>query len=366
MGLDRDALHAIILAGGAGTRLWPLSTSRRPKQFLDLTGSGRTMLQETLVLLDGLVPIERVVVVTGRRYAGLVRAQLPGLPPENLLVEPRALNTAPAMAVATALVRARRPDAVIVNLPSDHYVGQAAEFRATVTAAATCAAARPVIVVAGVVPTSANTGFGYIEVGGGGREAGEPTVHRALSFTEKPSRSLARSFVASGRYLWNANYYTFHVDTFEAGLATHVPRLSGLLWPADGTGQAFVDGVYATAEAVSIDYALTQRARNLYVVAASFDWSDLGSWDQLYAVLAVRSADRAGNVLVVPDTRLIVTTDSARNLVIQTSPRAIALVGITDSIVVDTSDALMVARRDDLQQVRAVVARLAELDELYR
>jgi mannose-1-phosphate guanylyltransferase len=324
------------------------------------------MLQSTVDLLEGLVPIERAVVVTGQRYAEMVRSQLPHLPPENLLVEPRALNTAPAMAVATALIKGRHPEAVVVNLPSDHYVGQAAEFRNMITVAATAAAAQPIIVVVGVEPASASIGFGYIERGDAVMSIDKSVIYRVRSFVEKPSQPRAQAFIESGRYLWNANYYTFHVDTFEAALAAHVPSLSGLIWPDEATrGAELMRELYRTAPSISIDYAMTQRAGNICVLPASFNWSDLGDWDQLYAVLASFSADRLGNVVVAPNTRLVLTVDSSRNLIIQIAPRPTVLVGVTDSIVADIGEGLLVARRDDVQQLQAVVAQLAAVDDRY-
>ncbi len=357
---DPARLHAIVLAGGSGTRLWPLSTKARPKQFLNVAGNGRTMLQETMELLKGLVPLERVVVVTGKPYASLVREQIPGLPPANLLVEPLALNTAPAMAVAAALIRSRDPEAVVVSLPSDHYVGDGAAVQRMIGMAAESADAQSAIVVAGATPKAPSTGFGYVEVGEVVGGSAEIPVHRAISFIEKPPASLAESFFNSGRYLWNANYYTFHVRTFESSLSDYVPNLSGLIWPKQDVA-SFLEKVYESATAVSIDHAMAHRLTNLHVVPVPFEWSDLGDWDQLYRLLAAHSAGTGGNVVAAPDGRLIVAVDSARNLVIQTSARPVGLVGVTDSIVVDTPDALLVAHRDNVQQVRAVTARLAEI-----
>jgi mannose-1-phosphate guanylyltransferase len=366
VGFDPQNLYGVVLAGGFGTRLWPLSRQGRPKQFIDLLGGGRSLLQQAVDRVVDIIPLDRVLVVTTERFAADVAAQLPDLAPENIIAEPCGRDTAPAMGVAAELVSARCPDAVVVNLPADHYVADGERFRAALLTAAEAAYDHPVVTVLGVPPTFANTGLGYIEVGADRIEVGDRTLLEVARFTEKPDAAAARAFVDSGRHLWNANYYTFHVDTFLASLAEYAPGLYRALAPLRGTGDvSAIAQVYATVEAVPVDTAMTEKASNIYVLPADFRWSDVGNWNELYAVLADGWAEPDGTVVVSPRPELIIGIDASDNLVLQATPRPIALVGVRDSVVVDLDDGLLVAGRAQIQDIRQVVERLAEVAPSY-
>jgi mannose-1-phosphate guanylyltransferase len=366
VGFDPQNLYGVVLAGGFGTRLWPLSRQGRPKQFIDLLGGGRSLLQQAVDRVVDIIPLDRVLVVTTERFAADVAAQLPDLAPENIIAEPCGRDTAPAMGVAAEIVSARCPDAVVVNLPADHYVADGERFRAALLTAAEAAYDHPVVAVLGVPPTFANTGLGYIEVGADTIEVGDRTLLEVARFTEKPDAATARAFVDSGRYLWNANYYTFHVDTFLASLAEYAPSLYRALAPLRGTAdRAAIAQVYATVEAAPVDTAMTEKASNIYVLPADFRWSDVGNWNELYAVLADGWAEPDGTVVVSPRPELIIGIDASDNLVLQATPRPIALVGVRDSVVVDLDDGLLVAGRAQIQDIRQVVERLAEVAPAY-
>lgn len=414
MGFDGQNLYGVVLAGGFGTRLWPLSRRARPKQFIEVIGGERTLLQQTVDRVAGLLPVDRLLVITAGQFVDDIAAQLPELPTRNIIAEPAARGTAPAMGLAAALIKARNPDAVVVNLPCDHYIAEADRFRATVLAAAHAVNDHPVITVVGVEPTAPNTGLGYLELGtdvitvdertseGPERtkktapteptkpteetertegtkpteeteQTGERRVVKVARFTEKPDEATARAFVSSGRYLWNANYYTFHVDTFLASLAEHAPGLHRLLAPViaaeaaedDAIRQAAIETLYAQTQTVPVDTAVAEKATNIYAIAADFGWSDIGNWDELHAVLSRGGTDGRGNVVLSPKPQLVIRVDAANNLVFQTTHRPVGLVGVSDSVVVDLDDALLVAQRDQIQDIKRIVDRLTATDASY-
>jgi len=344
-------LHAVIMAGGAGTRFWPASRMHRPKQLLDLTGSGETMIAATASRLAPLIAPERIWVVTGAAIAAATAEALPDVPTSQILAEPVGRNTAPCIGWAALHVRRRDPDAVLAVMPSDHLVADVPAFQRSVEIAA-AAARQGAIVTFGVVPDRPETGFGYLEVG----EEVAPGVRATRRFVEKPDRETAARWLAAGNYLWNSGMFFFCAQRILNAIATHLPDLKDGLDRIDraiGTPreQAVVAEVFPTLPAVSIDYGVMEQAPGVQCVPVRFGWSDLGSWG---AAQDRHGADDRRNA-VDGDAVMV---DTAGCFVRAPAQKLVALVGVSDLLVVDTGDALLVCRRDADQDVKKVVEEL--------
>ncbi len=347
-------LHPVILAGGSGTRFWPLSRRKLPKQLLPLA-SKKPLVQETFERVLPLAPPSQTLVVCGAAHAKPIGRLLKKLPAKNVLVEPAPRNTAPAIGLAALVALAKDPDAILVVLPSDHAVDDDKGFAATVQIAA-AAAEQGALVVIGVRPTRAETGYGYVKVGEA--YARERRAKKVLAFVEKPDRVKAESYFGAGDYLWNAGMFVFRADRILEELRAHLPAAAKALdaiAPTVGT-KGFEKAVakhFPAAPSISIDYAVMEKAHEIAVVPAEFGWSDLGSFG---SIPDVRAADAEGNV-VEGDALLL---DANGNLVIGHADRKIVLIGVDDLVVVDAGDALLVCRRDNSQEVRKAVEALEE------
>jgi mannose-1-phosphate guanylyltransferase len=338
------AVFAIVLAGGAGTRFWPASRVSRPKQLLALAGAD-SLLASTVKRIASIVPPERVVVATGAHLASDTRAALPEVPAENFLAEPTPRNTAPAIAWATAEIARRDPDALCMVLPSDHFITDENAFLSCAREALE-GARRGHLVTLGVKPTRAETGFGYVEVGA----AIEGALHAATRFVEKPTSERAAEYLASGKYLWNAGMFFFSARAMMDALREHLPDVARI------ASSPNVASEFASMPSISIDHGVMEKARSVAVVPGDFGWSDLGSWQTAWE-LATKDAD--GNAL--PDCSVAI--DSHDNLVWDrgTSKRTYALVGVSNLVVVETEDAVLVVSRDRAQDVKLVVEKLRAL-----
>jgi mannose-1-phosphate guanylyltransferase len=346
----RASRYAVIMAGGSGTRFWPASRRRRPKQFLAMEG-GPTLLQATVRRLRGLVSPRRVLVVTPPEFAALVRHQLPALPRENVLIEPAPRGTAACLALAAARIAARDDAASMAAFPADHLIGDVPHFRRCVARAFEVAERENCLVTFGIRPTSAETGYGYIEVGEALRSNGPP-VNWAARFVEKPARTAAERYLGSGRHLWNSGMFVWGIPVLRAELARHAPALARVM-EAFRTSRAggAAARAYRRLPAVSIDVALMERADRIAVVTAACAWSDIGSWD---AMPAVWGRDAEGNTRR-GETLLL----DCRNSVVYGGSRLVAVLGARDLIVVETPDAVLVCPRERAQEVRRVVAALS-------
>lgn len=350
-------VHAVILAGGVGSRFWPLSRLERPKQFLKVFGE-RPLLEETVRRLRHRLPAERIWIVTSRLHEERTRRIADWLPPENVIGEPLGRNTAAAVGLAAARVRAVDPESTMIVLPADHFIGDDEEFLCTLErAVAACRGGH--LVTLGIAPDRPETGYGYIQHEADERE---PGVHDVRTFAEKPNAKTALRFLRSGDFLWNAGIFVWETDAIVDALARWLPESWELLEEIEGEladperAAAALDRVYPQLKGVSIDIAVMEPASRVpgkvRVVRAVFPWNDVGTWAEVYRM---SSKDRDGNA-VRGDAILV---DSARSLV-QASGRVVALVGVEDLIVVDTPDALLVCRMDRHQDVRDVIARLKE------
>lgn len=327
-------LWAVVMAGGRGTRFWPLSRRALPKQCLSLDG-GPTLIQRTLRRLHPLVPPERVLVVTGPDMVDAVRAQLPELPAENLLVEPAPRNTAPVVAW-TAQVVAARGGGVLAVLPSDHAITHEDRFRAALAAGARVAEGGALVTL-GVVPTRPETGFGWIEPAEG--EGPDRPVRR---FVEKPALPMAEALFAGGRHLWNAGMFMWRHDVVLDAVRSHLPGCGGAVAALDAG--APLDEVWTRMEATSVDYGILEHARNIRVLPVDFGWSDVGSWTALAEVLP---AEGWGSGVA----EAVVAEGAGGNLV-HAAGKLVALLNVQGLILVDTPDTLLVARREDAQAVK--------------
>lgn len=348
---DTPTLHAVILAGGKGERFWPLSTRTRPKQFLPLFG-GRTLLAQAVDRLDGLVPSERIWVITRADLLDAARAAAPGLPPDHILGEPVGRDTAPAVALACALVQAREPHAVFAILTADHVIGNLDRFHATLREAAALARERQALVTIGIPPTAPSTGFGYIETGAVEAERDGVTFLRAQRFVEKPDAATARDYVASGRFFWNAGMFVWSAETLMDQFRRHAPGLAALadrLRPVATDPAALAAALaeaYPPLKPISIDYALMEKADLILTARSTFAWDDVGSWPALAAHLP---ADADGNT-VIGDA---VLCESSGNIV--HARGAVALLGMKDCIVVEAEGVTMICPRDRAADLKKLV-----------
>jgi mannose-1-phosphate guanylyltransferase len=359
--MTNRALYALILAGGSGTRLWPYSRRRHPKQLLPLLGD-RSLLQATVDRLEPMVRPDHVLVLTSTDYVDAVRAQLPRVPAQQVVAEPEALGTAAAVGLGVALVAARDPGAVMAVLPADHVITPPAAFLGNLVQAAELAA-DGWLVTFGIRPTAPETGYGYISLG----EAlvGHAAGFRVAEFVEKPGPATAAEYVAGGKHLWNSGMFVWRADVMHAEIGRHLPalaeRVDELAALAAAGPDAFAAGLGAVwagiAVRTTIDYGVMERSDRAVCLPAEFAWSDVGSWAAVADALATVPGDPAANVLVGPH---VVAVDTRGSLVLARGGRLVATVGVDDLVVVDTADALLVCRRDRAQDVRQVVAHLVD------
>lgn len=361
----------VILAGGSGTRFWPRSRRSRAKQVLALDGE-RTMIQQTVDRLLHSAAAEDIWVITNDLLKDAIVEQLPGVSREHILSEPAARNTAPACALAAFLLEKTQPETVIGIFPSDHVVKNAARFSEIVKAGVALAASGEKIVVLGVPATKAETGYGYIEYGGVAEPVQGIEVHRVKRFTEKPHKALADAFVASGNYAWNSGMFLWSVKTLTNAIREHSPGIATQMEKiaaAHGTpefAQVFAE-VYPLCENISIDYAVLEPrsargedASEIYCLPGDFCWNDLGCWSALHEhVAACDQEDLAKKNVFDKTDQPCVDIDSEGNYVYAPG-KAVALVGVSDLVVVETEDALLITTRERSQDVGKVVAELKQ------
>jgi mannose-1-phosphate guanylyltransferase len=349
-------LHAVIMAGGSGTRFWPASRRRRPKQFLTLA-TDRPLLRMTFERLEGLVPCERTWVVTTAATADATRQLLPELPVGNVIAEPVARNTAACTGLAARALLVSDPEATCIVLPADHLIGDAARFRAALAAGADHVTSEGGLLTFGVRPSRPETGYGYLELGTRHADVGDWTVHRLTRFVEKPDPERAQRFASSGDFLWNAGIFAWRARDLLAEIERQLPLLSdGLERLGDAWGTAAIDSelaaVYPKLPATSVDFGVMEGAESCWTIPVDFPWSDIGSWP---AAAEVLEQDRLGNTV----SGRAVTLDGHRNLVVGSGP-VVSVVGVSDLVVVATPDAVLVVPKDQAQRVKDVVAALEE------
>ena len=349
-------LHAVVMAGGSGTRFWPKSRRNRPKQLLRLSGDS-TMLQQTVSRLGDLVTPEQTWVITGDDQAQAVREQLPAVPATNIVAEPCPRDTAACVGLAAAIIAQSDPDGIMLVMPADHVIRPDSKFQSTVRAAVAVVEADPTAFVTfGIKPTRPETGYGYIERG---EELGTPggiALHRVVQFREKPDRATAERFVAEGRFAWNAGIFVWRAQTILDALATHRPQLAAAIdrvRPALGTPDeaAAIAREYPSMEKVPIDKAVMEKAANVRVLEVVYDWNDVGDWR---ALTALAPPDAAGNTVQGP-THLVDTKDS---IIVSDDGGLIATLGVEGMVVVQSGGATLVARIDQMDRLKSLVEGL--------
>jgi len=344
-------LYVLVLSGGAGTRLWPLSRRDRPKQFLNLIGD-RSLLQDTVDRVAEFVPSERIFVVAPPEHRALIHEQLPDLPVDHLVVEPYPRGNAAAIGLAMAALAAFDPEAVVAVLPSDHVVGDRGQFR-KVLIAATAAADRGHLVTLGITPERADTGFGYIEAGEKLEMEAPVEVRAVKRFVEKPKRDAAERMVAAGGHYWNAGMFVWRVDKILEAYRDHLPKTSAALdalTEAIGSPryESVLAEVWEETDRTTVDYGIAERANNMAVVPADIGWQDVGNWSRL-ADIVLASASRSADEHIAED--------SVGNYIYAPGKTAV-MIGVNDLIVVDTDDVLLIVAKGRAEEVKVVVDRL--------
>lgn len=351
-----DDYYALIMAGGGGTRLWPMSRQSRPKQALPLVGD-RTMFQLAVERLKPLFPPERIIVATVEAMVANLRQQAPSLPAGNFIIEPEGRDTAPAIGLAALHIAQRNPEAIMAVLTADHFIRDTEGFRVAL-AAARDIASEGGIVTLGIKPSFASTGFGYIEHGeSSGKVNGLDTFH-VNAFVEKPPQATAETFFAGGRHSWNSGMFIWQVSRFQSELARLRPKLAKQLDAiakglANDTYDETLAKVWPDIERISVDYAVMEGAQNVRVIPVSIGWDDVGSWS---ALLDINATDENGNVALGEEAPYFLDTRGA----LVASDKLVAVIGVDDIVIIDTGDALLVCKRDRAQDVKAIVERLKQ------
>ena len=344
------------MAGGVGSRFWQASTEDTPKQLLDILGVGKSLLRLTFERFLNLVPADRILIVTNKKYKALTQLHLPELPEENILCEPSRNNTAPCVAYTALRLRAENPDAVFVTAPSDHVILKEEAFLQKITEAFEYVEANNAIVTLGIQPTRPDTGYGYIEVSND--ESDVPNkIHKVSSFKEKPNKEVAQQYLDAGNYLWNGGIFIWKANDLIDSFRLNAPEIIEVLTQdesnfATNREQEYIDKVYLDTPSISVDYAILERADNVYTIPADIGWSDLGTWNSLHAFL---DKDQNLSVTIGANTHLI---DTKNTIVRSDSAKVLVIKGLDDYIVVDESDALLIYPKGDEQEIKNVVKEL--------
>lgn len=339
--------YCVIMAGGSGTRFWPVSRAAKPKQFLDITGTGKTFIQQTYDRFSRIVPTENILVVTAERYRDLVREQLPQLSEDNLLLEPYSRNTAPCIAYATYKLLTRNPDAHVVVTPSDHAIQDIELFEETILKAFEYVEQNDVLMTLGVVPTRPDTNYGYVQACGGKEAMSSNTPLPVKTFTEKPDKSMAELFISTGEFFWNAGIFLWKAKTIGDEIKKHLPEVDGLFegWEralGSKIENEFILRAFTDCPNISVDYGIMEKTDRAWIYPVKFGWRDIGTWESLYSM---SEKDRHGNV-INSETALIKDTHNVM-AVCSEKKKMIAVKGLDNYMIVDTEDALIICPKDD-------------------
>ena len=346
--------YCIIMGGGIGSRFWPFSKEDRPKQFLDFFGTGRSLIQQTFDRFNQIIPTENIYIATNKKYAALVKEQLPEITDNQILLEPTRRNTAPCIAYASYRIQAINPDANIVVTPADHLILNEQEFLKNIQKGLNFVDKYPSLLTLGIKPSRPETGYGYIQT----QEGGTDNIQKVKTFTEKPNYELAKVFVESGEFFWNSGIFIWNLQSILEAFRKFLPDIAnrltqGLSIYNTPKEEAFIEEHYPMFQNISIDYGVMEKADNAYMLMADFGWSDLGTWGSLYdisnkeednnATLRCKSlfVESEGNLLTLPENKLAV------------------IQGLNDYIIAESENVLLICKKSDEQRIKQFVADVA-------
>jgi len=345
--------YAILMAGGIGSRFWPVSTREFPKQFHDMLGSGETLIQKTFSRLSQIIPKENILILTHESYNDLILEQLPMVKQEQIVLEPAMRNTAPCILYASLKIKKMNPNAVVVVAPSDHWIEDEMQFVANLQRSFDLCEREETLMTLGILPTSPNTGYGYIEFD----KLDSRSIKKVVQFREKPDFKTARRFIQSRNYLWNAGIFIWSVQSILKGFEEFQPEMFALFMEGyevynSDKESAFIQENYPKAENISIDYAIMENAKNVYVLPATFDWNDLGTWGSLHEKLP---KDDNNNAVV----NATVLLQNASNNIIRTAlGKQVIVDGLDDYIIVDKDSILLIYPKSKEQEIKGIVSQL--------
>jgi len=348
--------YAILMAGGVGSRFWPVSTADFPKQFHDMLGSGSTLIQKTFSRLSKLIPAENILILTNERYNNLVLEQLPMVKQEQVLLEPAMRNTAPCILYASLKIQKQNPEALMVVAPSDHWIEDEDEFSRNLQQCFDFCQKENALMTLGIQPTFPNTGFGYIEFD----KSDSNSIKKVNQFREKPDYQTAKSFLEAGNFLWNGGIFIWSVNAITEAFEKFQPQMNALFQLGvesynSSNEKKFIDQNYANAENISIDYAVMEKAKNVYVLPATFDWNDLGTWGQLHEKL---DKDENNNGVI---NAKVVMENASNNIVRSDANKIIVIDGLNDYIIVDKEGILLIYPKSKEQDIKRITALANEL-----
>ncbi|WP_372793570.1 mannose-1-phosphate guanylyltransferase [Lutibacter sp.] len=340
--------YAVIMAGGVGTRFWPLSTQKLPKQFHDMLGTGNTLIQQTFNRFENLIPSENILIATNKKYESLIQQQLPKVTSKQLLLEPAMRNTAPCILYSAFKIYNENADGIMVIAPSDHWIDDEQEFLNNIQSSFDFCAENDALMTLGIKPSSPNTGYGYIQ-----HDTSKSDIKKVLNFTEKPNLKTAIKFIEEGNYLWNAGIFIWSVKSILKAFETHLPTMYALFSKGEksyntASENSFIEENYAQSENISIDFGIMEKASDVFVLPVEFGWNDLGTWSSLYTKLKKdknQNATIGGSVIYRDSNNNIVRTQSGKRVVIQ---------GLKDYIVVEKDDVLLICPKSEEQEIKQI------------
>jgi len=350
-----NSTYVLILAGGAGTRFWPASRESLPKQFLDITGTGKSLIRETVDRFKEFIPVENIFVITHKKYGHLVQQVIPELTENQIILEPTRNNTAASIAYGSMKLAALNPDATCIVAPADHVIRDSDEFKRVVLLATKHANLNDSLITLGIEPTRPDTGYGYIEYDKNENE----DVRKVKSFREKPDGKTAMSYLKTKSFAWNAGIFIWKLNTIVEAFQQHSPQIYNVLQQGETVYNTeleneFIEREYPSTEKISVDYAIMERADNVFTIPCDIGWSDVGTWNSLFEI---SEKDENGNAAL---SNPIILEDSHHSLVIASNQKLIVIKGLSDFIVVDTEDCLLIYPKSDEQEIKALKARLGQ------
>ena len=348
--------YAILMAGGVGSRFWPVSTADFPKQFHDMLGSGDTLIQKTFSRLSKLIPIENILILTNERYNNLVLQQLPMVNQEQVLLEPAMRNTAPCILYASLKIQKQNPEAVMVVAPSDHWIEDEDEFSRNLQQCFAFCQNQNALMTLGIQPTFPNTGFGYIEYD----KSDANPIKKVNQFREKPNYETAKAFLEAGNFLWNGGIFIWSVKSITEAFEKFQPQMNALFQQGSESyntsdEKQFIQQHYQNAENVSIDYAVMEKASNVYVLPATFDWNDLGTWGSLHNKL---DKDDNNNTVI---NATVILENASNNIIRSEAKKLVVIDGLDDYIIVDNENVLMIYPKSKEQDIKRITEKANKL-----